>query len=107
MAKKGRGCGGGGKKKGMLAALVLTCMAVAGCAGHSPTPPAPPPAPPCPGDCNGDGSVTVDELLRVVNILHGMAPLASCPAADADGSGELDVTDLIAIVTVLNAGTCP
>ena len=36
---------------------------------------------PCVGDCNGDGEVTVDELLTMVNIALGNLPVTACPAA--------------------------
>ena len=35
----------------------------------------------CPGDCNGDGVVTVPEVVTVVNIALGSLPLSACPAA--------------------------
>jgi hypothetical protein len=33
----------------------------------------------CPGDCNEDGQVTVDEILRIVDIILGTLPQTSCP----------------------------
>src|SRR5690606_12515036 len=39
----------------------------------------------CTGDCNGDGMVTIDELIRAVRIPLGEALLDVCPAADATG----------------------
>lgn len=66
----------------------------------------PTPQPNCPGDCDGDGSVTVDELLRGVNIALGQAPIGECPAFDADGDGEVRVDDLVAAITAALQG-CP
>ncbi len=42
-------------------------------------------APPveCFGDCNGDGRVTVDEIITIVNIVLGNLPLSSCHALPA------------------------
>ncbi len=42
--------------------------------------------PPCFGDCNGDGRVTVDELLLGVNIALGSTPLTACPAFDCNSN---------------------
>lgn len=46
-----------------------------------PTPtstPTPPPVSACIGDCNGDGTVSIDELLRGVNIALGALPIGAC-----------------------------
>jgi hypothetical protein len=54
--------------------------------------------PACPGDCGGDGSVTVNELISGVNIALGNAPVSSCPAFDRNGDGEVSINELIAAV---------
>lgn len=54
--------------------------------------------PSCPGDCDGDGSVTVDELLRGVNIALGQAELATCPAFDGDDDGFVLVDDVVSAI---------
>jgi hypothetical protein len=60
----------------------------------------------CAGDCNGDGSVTVDELLLAVNISLGTRAVGQCDAADRDGDGLVTIDELIAAVsTALNG--CP
>lgn len=62
-------------------------------------------APACDGDCNGDGTVTIDELITQVNIALG-APLAACPAGDRNDDGAISIDELIVAVT--NAlGGCP
>lgn len=48
------------------------------------------------GDCDGDGTVSVDELVRAVGIALESAPLAACPAADRDGDGTVRIDELIA-----------
>jgi hypothetical protein len=53
---------------------------------------------PCPGDCDGDGSVSVDELVRGVNIALGMTASADCPALDTNDSGAVEVDEIIAAV---------
>ena len=58
----------------------------------------PTPAPSCTGDCDGDGAVTINELITGVNIALGSAPLAQCAAFDADGDGLVAINELIAAV---------
>jgi hypothetical protein len=61
--------------------------------------PTPTPTPgPCVGDCNGDHQVTVNELIQMVNIALGNAPLSACPVGDADGSGDITVNEIIRAV---------
>jgi hypothetical protein len=50
----------------------------------------------CAGDCDGDGKVTVDELIAAVSIALGQAEAESCAAADADLDGTISVSDLVA-----------
>jgi len=60
----------------------------------------------CVGDCHGDGAVTVDELLTMVNIALGNAATATCPTGDANGDGQITVDEIIAAVNdALN--NCP
>lgn len=42
---------------------------------------------PCVGDCDGNGRVTVSELVRAVNISLGTAEPSTCLAADPNGNG--------------------
>lgn len=52
-------------------------------------------AQPCTGDCNGDRSVDVEELVRGVDIaVHDSAP-ADCVAFDANDDGRLAVDELV------------
>lgn len=63
-------------------------------------------ATPCPGDCDGDGVVTVSELIRAVNIALGALPLSDCPSLDTDHDGRVTIGELIAAVN--NAlSNCP
>lgn len=50
---------------------------------------------PCVGDCNGDGGVTVDELVRGVNIALGALPADNCPSFDSNGDGRVSIDELI------------
>jgi len=52
----------------------------------------------CTGDCNGDGNVTVDELVRGVNIALGTTFVEDCTALDANRSGSVTIDELITAV---------
>lgn len=60
----------------------------------------------CTGSCNGDGEVTINELLTMVNIALGTASISDCEAGDANQDGEITVNEILAAVN--NAlGGCP
>jgi cysteine-rich repeat protein len=50
------------------------------------------------GDCNGDMSVTVDELIQGTNIALGNGGLERCPAFDSDGNGRVTIDELVRAV---------
>ncbi|MEO8602194.1 MAG: hypothetical protein ABI629_06430 [bacterium] len=57
----------------------------------------------CVGDCNDSGTVSIDELIRLVNIALGSAPLCpgvgtGCLAGDANCDCEITVDDIIRAV---------
>jgi hypothetical protein len=59
----------------------------------------------CVGDCNGEGRVTVDELVRGVNLALG-TPTAECPAFDRNGDGLVTIDELVrAVNSALNGCT--
>lgn len=62
----------------------------------------------CIGDCNGDGQVTVDEIITGVAIILGDAPPTACSAFDpcSGGSIGLHVDCLLAAIDNLLNG-CP
>lgn len=49
----------------------------------------------CDGDCDGDGTVSVDELIRAVSLGLGEVPLWHCRAADANDDGRLTVDEIL------------
>lgn len=51
------------------------------------------------GDCDGHGAVTVNELIMMVNIALGNAPLTTCTAGDADHSGEIGIDEILQAVS--------
>lgn len=72
----------------------------------TPTPVATVPGAGCVGDCNGDGSVTVDEILLGISIALGIRDIEDCPAFDRGGAGEVVVSDIVAAVNASLVG-CP
>ena len=58
----------------------------------------------CVGDCNDDGSVGIDELVRGVNIALGDSAATSCAALDADGSGSVTIEELLRAVNAALSG---
>ncbi|MGD9765701.1 MAG: LamG-like jellyroll fold domain-containing protein [Candidatus Binatia bacterium] len=60
----------------------------------------------CAGDCGGDGEVTVDELLVLVNIALEVVPVTRCPAGDVGDDGRITVDDILAAVNRTLRG-CP
>lgn len=57
-----------------------------------------PNAPGCVGDCNGDGSVSIDEIVLMVNILLGVADRSACVAGDANQDGVISVEEVLQAV---------
>ncbi len=55
-------------------------------------------AQPCGGDCNGDGGVSIGDLITAVNVSLGRADVSACTAADGDGDGEVAINELIRAV---------
>ena len=60
---------------------------------------------PCAGDCNGDGHVTIDELVTGVRLALGSTD-AVCRAIDVTGEGQVAISELIAAVASALNG-CP
>jgi hypothetical protein len=60
----------------------------------------------CIGDCNENGTVTVDELLQGVNLALEIPGATDCPAADANGDGAVTVDEILTAVNNLLDG-CP
>jgi sugar lactone lactonase YvrE len=66
----------------------------------------PTPATACIGDCNGDGSVTIEELLQGVNIAQDTLSMAQCPLFDQSGDNDVTIDELLAAVGAALNG-CP
>lgn len=48
----------------------------------------------CVGDCDGNGSVTISELISGVGIALGTLPVSACPAFE-NGAGMVDIAQLV------------
>ena len=53
---------------------------------------------PCAGDCNRDGTVTVDEILTMVNIALGNTELSKCTAGDANKDEQITIDEILTAV---------
>jgi hypothetical protein len=61
---------------------------------------------PCAGDCNDDRSVTIDEILTMVNIALGNTPLGDCLAGDTNGDRQITIDEILtAVNNALNGCT--
>jgi hypothetical protein len=66
----------------------------------------------CGGDCDGDGTVTIGEVTRAVNLFLGQPlcnpgnPALSCPVADTDGNGIVSIGEVLQSVNRFANG-CP
>jgi hypothetical protein len=53
---------------------------------------------PCTGDCDEQGTVSVNELVRSVSIALGQFGVAECIAADPDANATIAISELVAAV---------
>jgi hypothetical protein len=60
----------------------------------------------CIGDCNGDGQVTVDEILTM-NIALGNANVLTCLAGAASHDGQITVDEILTAVNNVLLGCAP
>jgi len=60
----------------------------------------------CIGDCDGDRTVTIDEVVSCITALLGGIEGSSCPACDANGDGVATVDEIVAGVNNVFNG-CP
>lgn len=61
----------------------------------------------CAGDCNGDGEVTVDEIVGAVAIALGQRSADDCAAADTSGDGEVTVEEIVRTIGNALGGCAP
>lgn len=64
--------------------------------------------PSCTGDCDGNGAITVEEIVILANVALGNAPLETCPAGDTDGDQLVTVNEIVAaVIDALGGCTLP
>jgi hypothetical protein len=68
------------------------------CPSHEDPGATPTPIVACAGDCDGDGRVGIDELLRAVRIAMHSAPLSACSSLDTDGDELVSISELVGAV---------
>ena len=51
------------------------------------------PRPACVGDCDGSGVVTINELIKLVNIALGSLDISACVAGDSSGDGHITINE--------------
>jgi hypothetical protein len=61
-------------------------------------------SPQCLGDCDGGGFVSIDELVRAVNIALGNDSVGVCTVVDFDRDGEVMIDELMKAVNVALTG---
>ncbi|GIW45541.1 MAG: hypothetical protein KatS3mg077_2823 [Candidatus Binatia bacterium] len=59
------------------------------------------------GDCNEDGVVTIEELVRAVNVALGAASVDQCVDADRSGDDAITIEELVFAVNAALAGVPP
>jgi DNA-binding beta-propeller fold protein YncE len=84
-------------KSARLALVILTALSTLSARVHASL---------CRGDCNGDGQVVVNELVRGVGVALDTQPLRVCPPIDQNGDGQVTIDDLIGAVGVA-LSACP
>ena len=80
-----------------------------------PLPPTPTPTPTatptisvrCVGDCNGNGQVTISDIITIVNIALGNLTVSACVAADANNDGAITMDEILAAVNRALEGCSP
>ena len=60
----------------------------------------------CSGDCNGDNTVAINELITCVNIAQGSAEVSACSSCDVNSDGSVTINELISAVNAALNG-CP
>ena len=58
------------------------------------------------GDANGDGQVTIADVVAVTNKIHGNPPASFvAAAADVNGDGQITIADVVGITNIIHHGS--
>jgi hypothetical protein len=60
----------------------------------------------CVGDCDSGGTVTVDEILTMVNTALSNGDVSVCSAGDANQDGSITIDEILTAVNNALTGTC-
>jgi hypothetical protein len=52
----------------------------------------------CVGDCDGDGQVTVDEILTLIDVALGSAAITQCEPGDSNHDGRITIDEILMAV---------
>jgi len=61
----------------------------------------------CAGDCNGDSTVTLDELVQAINVALGRFSNGICPRLDDDKDGLVAIHEVVKAVGAALNGCHP
>lgn len=82
----------------IITGTVATATATAVVTGTVATPTATAPPGVCVGDCDGNGMVTISELVTMVNIALDKQPVGNCLAGDANDNGLIAINEIVQAV---------
>jgi hypothetical protein len=60
----------------------------------------------CAGDCDGNGTVAINEIVTLVSIALEQAPIGICEAGNADGNQQITINEILSAVN-RTIGGCP
>src|SRR5262245_48299936 len=49
----------------------------------------------CAGDCNEDGAVSIDDLVKTVNVALSAMPMSACMSADPDSDSKVQIDEVV------------
>ena len=91
---------------GVAHAQIAGILGRAGSSAQHTSAPAPLADAGCVGNCNSDASVTVDELLVMINVALGVAEATACAPGDANHDGAITVDEILRAINYALDG-CP
>ena len=66
---------------------------------------APPFGPPIPGDADGDGIISIGDVVLLIDLIIDNCSVADHEAADVDGDQMLTIADVVALIDLLILST--
>ena len=61
----------------------------------------------CAGDCDGSGTVTINEIVTLVGIALEQTPIGTCAAGNPDGNLQITVSEVLTAVNRAIRGCAP